>query len=268
MAGETEYYVNWGQGDVSLDVVALPHVNADNDIVDLRVSGVVVISQTCDIVNGVAREGSPALIQVAGLVEQDPRFVEEVRKFRRPRYIYVPAVADRNLVGDLELAATYDRAILERWTRVPASADVEARARCSFALGRHRSRHAFPDSWAPAFSKLRDWVKGRVGKTSDEGVFIDAVEEFRVIGDDSDKPTSLEVLCIIAPSATPAQRNTWVKTMLPKMEGKFDKKWCSSVTFRLATTRELSAEEYLTSKPLDFEAMSRAANDDEEVAAA
>lgn len=263
MSDGEDYFAKWGQGDVSLDVNALPHVNADNEIVDIEVAGIVIISQTCDIVNGISAPGSPALIQVAGLVKQDPRFLEEVKKFRRPRYIHIPAVSDQNLVGDLELVATYDRAVLERWERLPAPADVQSRSHCSFALGRHRSRHAFPDSWAPAFGKLRDWIKARAGKGSDEGLFVSALEEIRVIGDDAEQPASIDVICIMPATATPAERVAWLATMCPAIHKRIPPSFCPDVTVRLATTRELSAEEYLASRPLDFDAMSRAANDDD-----
>jgi hypothetical protein len=266
MSTEEENFAEWGQGDASLDVDALPHVNAENEIIDLRVAGVVITSQTCDIVNGSSLPGSPALIQVAGLVEQNARFVEEVRKFRRPRYLYVPALSHRNLVADLELTATYDRAVLSKWTRVPAPQDRESRSHCSFALGRQRARHAFPDLWATAFDKLRDWIKARAGKDSDEGRFVDAIEELRVVADDVDRPPSIDIICIMPVTATPSQRAAWAATMIPLMTGKLDKAWCPNVVVRLATTRELTAEEYLSARPLDFEAMSRAANDDAPIA--
>lgn len=262
MADTAAFYSNWGQGDVSLDVGALPHVNANDEIVDVEVLGVILISQTCDIVNDVAEPGAPAFVQVAGLVEQDPKFVEEVRKFRRPNYLYVPALAEKNIVADLGLVATFDRMALEKWTRIPAPDDTVSKGHCSFALGRQRSRHAFPDQWAKAFGKLRDWLKSKAGKQSDEGRFVDAIEEVRVIADDVDFPKSVDVICMVPASLTEAQRHTWAKSMCPTMMKKFDPEWCSDIVVRLATTREMTAEEYLSGRPLDFEAMSRAANDD------
>jgi hypothetical protein len=253
---------DWSQGDASLDVRALPYVNLADEAEDVAVEGVVVLTQTCDICNAADGAEIPALIQVAGLIEVDDRFLEEVRRYRMPRYLYVPAVAERKLVADLNLCTSFDRAVLARWTRLPAPTSLEDRGKTAFVLGRHRSRHAFPDSWSPAFGKMRDWIRGRGGKTSDEGAFVNAIAEIRILADNVENPATATVIVLI-PKATPQRtRAKWAVDMLPKLKEKVDKGWGCEVTFILQTLSEMTAEDYVGSHLMDFDALTRAANDD------
>jgi hypothetical protein len=119
----------WRQGDATLDVgtfvvhlankrapltdeardaVARGDVDADEDVFEVLspVEGLVVVSQSCDIV----RECSKSeCVEVSPLVFiENNRIFEDIRKRRRTRYAYLPGLADRKLVADLERTMTVD----------------------------------------------------------------------------------------------------------------------------------------------------------------
>ncbi len=262
MAGYLQTYQNWSQGDVSVGVTALPYVARNEEVIDIGVSGIVILTQTCDILN--LRDGPevPALVQVAGLVKVDADFVEDVRRYRMPRYMYVPAVADDNLVADLNICATYDRAILADWSRLAAPADDEAQRRVEFALSRHRSRHAFPDRWAPAFDKMKNWLRGKGGKGSEEGIFVNAIQEMRIVAEHAETPASATVILIICKTTPQDLISKWQTKMVPVLKGKIDKSWKCDVSFLIQSLADMTAEDYVGSHLLDFDALTKAANDD------
>ncbi len=168
---------NWRQGDVSLDsglefihladptcphtatsveAVATAHGGAtqaaENIVVAEEVKGVVVLTQTCDIVR--PWEDRP-FVEVAPLVGLDDETVEQVRRLKRPAFAYVPGMAEKGLVADLDRVMTVEKAIVASWTRVSGwRTDTESRM-FSRALARQRSRFAFPDDFVLAADRFR-----------------------------------------------------------------------------------------------------------------
>ena len=65
--------------------------------VAVDVPGIVVITQSCDLVRSCAEQ---PFVKVAILQKVSDDFVEDVRKARRPRYAYIPGIADRLLVAN------------------------------------------------------------------------------------------------------------------------------------------------------------------------
>ena len=108
------------------------------------VPGVVVLTQTCDIVRS-CRERP--FVEVAALMEVEEARLRETRKALLVNRVYVPGIADRRLVADLDRVMTVEKAVLVRWPRTPGySTEAEARA-FGEALGRKRTRPAFPDDF-------------------------------------------------------------------------------------------------------------------------
>jgi hypothetical protein len=62
------------------------------------VPGLVVVSQTCDIIRSCSER---PLVELAALVEVDPSTFGHVRRGRVVRYAHVPALGDRRLVVDI-----------------------------------------------------------------------------------------------------------------------------------------------------------------------
>ena len=117
----------WRQGDATLDVgtflvhladkrtpltadardaVARGEVDADENVFEVLspVKGLVVVSQSCDIVRKCSKS---ECVEVSPLVLiEDERQIEGIRKRQRTRYAYLPGLADRKLVVDLERSMT------------------------------------------------------------------------------------------------------------------------------------------------------------------
>jgi len=70
------------------------------------VAGVVVTTQSCDIVRSCRDQ---PFIKVAILQKVDSRFLETVRMGRRPRYAFIPGVADRSVVANLDAVCTLEK---------------------------------------------------------------------------------------------------------------------------------------------------------------
>ena len=186
----------WRQGDVSLNVglefvhfadLLRPHSPASDQAADGLVAvgggveagatvvldavhGVVELSQTCDVVRGCRAR---PFVEVAPLVEASEIWVEEIRRLKRPAFAYVPKVAHKHLVADLDRVMTVEKALVAGWNRTPGwEEDAEVRDFAS-ALARKRSRFAFPAIAAMPdrirLPQLRRWLAKRATHRTCEG---------------------------------------------------------------------------------------------------
>lgn len=140
--------------------------------------GLVVVSQSCDIV----RECSKSeCVEVGPIVLiEDDSALEEIRKRRRTRYAYLPGLADRKLVADLERTMTVEKAVVAGWSRIAGCTTDRERATFAEALARKRRRFAFPDGFNAGLRRFRDRIKRAEGKATPEGLLIVALDEIRV----------------------------------------------------------------------------------------
>ncbi|MCY4477783.1 MAG: hypothetical protein OXC70_07340 [Gammaproteobacteria bacterium] len=131
---------DWRQGDVSLDSglefihladPSRPHsrasvaaVGESGDETQMTesvpvveaVEGMVVLTQTCDIVRSCRDR---PFVEIAPLARLDDQTVEQVRRLKRPAFAYVPATAKNGLVADLERVMTVEKAVVANWRRTP-----------------------------------------------------------------------------------------------------------------------------------------------------
>ena len=132
----------WRQGDVSLDAglefvhfanLSRPHSPASAQVAEAlandgeaieagatavleEVRGVVILSQTCDIIRGCRDR---PFVEVAPLIEVPEQWVEEIRRLKRPAFAYVPTTVGDRLVADLDRTMTVEKALIAGWTRIP-----------------------------------------------------------------------------------------------------------------------------------------------------
>jgi hypothetical protein len=175
--------LSWPVTPSSRDLAAktpVPSIAADPiEGVQTEPHGIVVVSQTCDIVRD---WGDRPFIEISPLVLVEPEDVHKIRTMQQPRYAYVPAVADRYLVADLDQTMTIEKAVLAQLTdkRIPGcTTDAERRA-FAFALGRKRQRPAFPNEFVHAVSKLAGRVKDKHDAKSPQGELARILREIRV----------------------------------------------------------------------------------------
>ena len=193
----------WRQGDVTLDAglefvhfadLSRPHSAASAQVAEALgkdgeaieagatpvledVRGMVMLSQTCDVVRGCRDR---PFVEVAPLVEVDEQLVEEIRRLKRPAFAYVPTAVGDSLVADLDRTMTVEKAVIAGWTRVAGcetDADLRDFAR---ALARKRSRFAFLDDFGAAARRLQEHLIEKHNRQTDEGAHLRALREIRV----------------------------------------------------------------------------------------
>lgn len=193
----------WRQGDITLDLgleflhvadVSFPLSPASTKAIDSatnggnsdmeeivsvwgEVPGLVILSQTCDVIRD-CRERP--YVEVAPLVKLDAQKIEEVRRLKRPAYAYIPATARDFLVADLDRTMTVEKSIVTLWERVPGWETDEEIRDFAQALSRKRSRFAFPNDFVHAMRHIQTRFIEKHHRQSAEGAHLRALREIRV----------------------------------------------------------------------------------------
>lgn len=192
------------QGDVLPDFKELPILGpAGAPEMLVCPNGVVLISQTCDVVLGNRHS-----VQVAPLVFLDAHLADGARGGDRPRFVHVPELGE-TAFADLEVVATVSKRWLGRHVRTAGVARDEDVRDLGRKIGRRYSRFAFPDELHPWLEPL---TKAVVSKShnprSHEGHVVNSdVVEFRVeatTGWASGAPYDLVLVVIVHPGVLPS----------------------------------------------------------------
>lgn len=259
----------WRQGDLALEETWFAHFGDPIRIavsgsgraagglqsIVSEVKGLVVVTQTCDVVRACAQR---PFVEVSPLVEVDDNQAREIRKARRPRYVYVPATAGRKLVADLDRVMTVEKSVVATWRRTPGwSTDAEARAFAQ-ALARKRARFAFPNDFVECVSRLRETILGKHDKRSEEGQALRGLREIRVSAGPSWDAASVSLMLWFIrdvderrPDAVQWEAfvSAWLELVPP--DGRF------TAIHGVATTLEdMTAQDYVESDPLDLDYLS------------
>ena len=87
----------------------------DMDNAEAEVLGLSVVTQTCDLVR---RCEDRPFVEVCPLVEVEDSTLHEIQRGRRPNYAFIPGVAERSLVADLDRVMTVEKSVVATWDRV------------------------------------------------------------------------------------------------------------------------------------------------------
>lgn len=225
------------------------------DNAESEVRGLMVLTQTCDVVR---TPSDRPYIEVCPLVEVNDSLIKEIQRGRRPNYAFVPALAEKGLVADLERVMTVEKSVLVRWERVEGcSTDTDAR-RLALALARKRARTAFPDGFVAFARPLVERMSSKHDKGSDEGSALRALRELRVRAAPSWNAEEVELTFWFirhdGEATFEGQRwdvllEAWEK-LIPAT-GRF-----KEVQALIQTLEDLTAREYVESDPLDLDHLS------------
>jgi len=260
----------WRQGDIALDVdwfvhvgdpsVALSDMAAESPDAGIQaltsaVRGLVVLTQTCDLVRSCTTR---PYVECAPLVEVDEAYLHEVERGRRPSHAALPALMPERLVVDLDRVMTVEKSIVADWTRQPGwTLDADAR-RFAQSLVRKRARFAFPDDFTAFARKLSSRLSGKHDKGSDEGRALRALSEIRVQATPSwDAPSITILFWFVRDELQPAfeGRNwndlldSWL-ALVPSI-GRFE-----VVEGLVVPLETLNGVDYVSSDRLDFDHLS------------
>jgi hypothetical protein len=222
-------------------------LDGDGDLVESEVLGLAVVTQTCDIVRSCL---SRPFLEVVPLVE--------VKRGRRPQYAFIPNLAEKYLVVDLDRVMTIEKAVASEWQRLPGCTTDEERRMLAQALSRKRSRFAFPDDFTRLVSKLQRRLQEKHDRTSDEGEALRALREIRVRASPSWDAAKIELMFwfIRHENKLKFKGMEWYELLerwlvLVAQSGRFH-----SVEGQVITLEALTAKDYTESDPLDLDHLS------------
>lgn len=225
------------------------------DTAEAEVRGLMVATQTCDIVRSCADR---PFVEVCPLVAVDEEELHQIERGRRPRYAVAPGVANDNLVADLDRVMTVEKGVVASWHRVAGCrTDAETRE-LARSLARKRVRFAFPDDFVVLVRKLQSRLQDKHGKESDEGRALRALREIRVSAAPSWSADAVSLtFWFLRGDEQPDFEGTgwdehlkaWLK--LVPTSGRF-----RPVEGLVATLGDLTARDYVGSDPLDLEHLS------------
>ena len=228
--------------------------NADPEILETAADGFIVLTQTCDLVRDAKNKpyAHLALLRPAATADE----FRQTRRCERPSLAYVPAVADRNLVADLNRIMTVEKSILASFARTPGFGTADEADAFAAALSRHRRRFAFPDAFNAAIGKFQKRLKDRAGKNSDEGRHVDALIEVRVTASPSWEADKVAITLWLIKRGDPDKQQwlhfmaEWVK--LIDQTGRY----VLDSEPRLRRLDDMRASEYFASHQLDLDHLS------------
>ena len=250
----------WWQGDCVLSgehwfvhrVSELVHQTTE--LLESEVAGFVVLTQCCDIRR--CWRDRP-LIAVAPLVPVKSEDLRSIQQGHRPAYAYVPCVADRMFVADLDRIMTVDKSVVANWDRISGFRTDSERREFALAVARKHSRFAFPDDFSKFVDPLRIRLREKHNRISTEGETLQALRQIRVRAAPSWDASDIELMFwfIRRDASTPlnAESDALLKKWLALVQrkGRFNKVFGQIVTFA-----DLTAADYLESDPLDLDQLS------------
>ena len=270
----------WRQGDVCLDAgleflhladLSRPHSPASLQLADAsedagevleggptpvldEVRGVVMLSQTCDVVR---RCRERPFVEVSPLIRMGEQDVEAVRRLKRPAFAYVSVTAAGCLVADLDRTMTVEKALVAGWTRTPGwQTDAELRD-FAVALARKRSRFAFPDDFVSAVQPLQKHLVDKHDKKTGEGAHLRALREIRVHATPSWAGDSVRLSWWFIKDSDPVGVNVdwsgFVDRWLAQFEQGGRYQLDSSIACRL---EDMTARDYVESDRLELDRLS------------
>jgi len=218
--------------------------------------GLVVITQTCDLVRSCAER---PFLQLAPVTPMGDDGLRLVALGHRPRFATFEALATRGLVVDFDRVMTVEKAVIARCTRVEGCTDDDERRRFAAALARSHVRFAFPDEFTRLVGKLSRRMTDEHEKDSPEGRGLRALREIRVQATPDWEADRVELFFWFVQLLSPVTRDE------EEAQAALSDKWLAlvetserfaSVDGRLATLDDMTGSEVTHSDPLDLDRLS------------
>lgn len=194
--GEPVVWRTAAQGDI-LAVEKLPYLGEDGERIDYFETdeGVVLVSQTCDLVQNRER------VLVAPLVGASDADIAHIKKGRKPLLLVVGAAEDK--VADLERIQSVPRAALEGTVVIDQTFEArtgEEVARLAARIARAVSRFAFPDEVHDALKRLHRKISDSYSKSTSFARVLGLIDDFRVSCDDWNAPGRVLAIHAVVPT--------------------------------------------------------------------
>lgn len=261
----------WRQGDFVLGEVWFVHrfapagpitpeaaevADDGADLCETLVQGLVVTSQSCDVVRDCRDR---PFLEVSPLVALPAEVIEDSRRGRRPRYGFIQGAAEFSLVADLDRTMTFEKAVVAQWERRTGCVTGEDGRRLGEDLARKRSRFPFPDDFVDLVRPFRDRLAEKHDRQSPEGSALRSLREIRVTASPSWDHNRVELFFwFVRDDESAVEGGTWpdyLKRWLERV-GKVGK--YVLVEGVVVTLDQMTAREYVESDRLDLDHLSTA----------
>jgi hypothetical protein len=254
----------WKQGDYTLSIleflVADGISGAELDTAFEPVHGLVVVTQTCDIVNMAPGKDYVTVCPLIALTETSLR---DVQKGRSPTAAVIENPPLPNIVADLGRMMSLHKTVLAKLERREGFTTDYGRTKFAEALQRKHGRFAFPDKFNDeVLSKLRDRVLSSHGKPqSDHGKAYRSIETARATAFPNWDGADIEVafhFILLPEGRREASRAQIAKTL----DEHFKKiTWPIGIRsaypqYYLVVLEEMTAAEWTQSQPIDWDFVS------------
>jgi hypothetical protein len=176
----------------------------DSGATAAEVLGLVVLTQTCDVVRACAER---PYVEVAPLVA----LAAPAGIGSSPRYAPLPALAADGLFADLDRSMTVEKAVVAGWSRREGCRNEDERRAFAARLERKRGRFAFPDAFVEWMRPLQKRLTEKHNKGSPEGAALRALREIRVHALPSWEAPKVEVSFwfVLGPDAAALKPDAW-----------------------------------------------------------
>ena len=261
-SGDDESLQDWRQGDFAVDVggFLFAGVAECGDAFEAEehvdgIVGLVVISQTCDIVR---KTGGRHFIAVCPLIKVHAGELSAIKKGRRP-YLTDVENTDEMVFADLRRIMSIDKAVVCRWERQSGFKAEVSRVRFAAALERKFGQFAFPDEFDRALKTFRERVWSRHNKIqSKPGMVYRSLAQIR-FRSDPDWSTEKRTISVVAIMHEKQEREVERNDINDELEGALGKiewpdgyEW-GTPKFLLGTAKDFTAQDVITSHRGDFD---------------
>jgi hypothetical protein len=257
---------DWQQGDFTLmcpDLLYLDLPEAAGEphdpVFDETNFGCVIISQTCDIVREI--DVIPN-VTVCPLVKINPARRADIEKGQAPKFGLVDNLPD-DVVVDFTRAMSVTKKLLVTWERLRGCETEDRIVEFSGSLERFFGRFAFPDAFNESIRSLRSAIYSKHEKDSDLGKSLRSIREIRVFphANWNDQKSVPITFFLILLDDDEREVESW-DAIREAVSAKFSEiSWIDpfhpeELILHITTLSDMTAGEYLSSYPLDLNALS------------
>ena len=253
---------HWRQGDFAIDVGGFLYASAaegddpfDASETTENIVGLVVISQTCDIVR---RTGERHYLSVCPLIEKDENELPHILKGRRP-YLADVENAGKLVFADLSRVMSVHKDVVKTWKRNTGFNSEATRLHFAAALERKFGQFAFPDEFDSAMKGFSGVVWKRHDKPGSKlGEVYRSLAQIRFRAEpnwEADERTITVIAVMKEKDARDVDRDyigRMLDTEFDKIELPEGYKWAEQRLI-LETAKGLSAEDIIESRRADFD---------------
>jgi hypothetical protein len=222
-----------------------------SDAINAEAPGLVVLTQTCDLVR---RCSDRPFVELAPLYELSESDWRAAKRGRIPRFVVVPGLSSRRLAADLDRVMTVEKAVMAGWERVQGChSDEEARL-FALALARKRARFAFPDDFVALVEPLQRRLIDKHDKRSPEGEALRSLREIRVRAAPAWDAEAVDItfFFIRDPEVLDFKGTSWADLCDAWLERVGKRGRYADVAGLVQTLDDLTARDYVESDPLDL----------------